>query len=50
LNFVELQGEKYLFLRSTKAGIGRKAGHKKRVFMQIFSKIASEKKIPGRSR
>jgi len=33
-----------------KAGIGRKAGHKKRVFMQIFSKIASEKKFLDRSR
>jgi len=28
-----------------KAGIGRKAGHKKYVFMQIFRKTGSEKKF-----
>jgi hypothetical protein len=33
-----------------KAGIGRKAGYKKRVFIQIFSKTASGKKFLDRSR
>jgi len=33
-----------------KVGIGRKVGYEKCVFMHIFSKIASEKKILGRSR
>ncbi len=28
-----------------KAGIGRKAGHKKTVFVQIFNKTVSEKKF-----
>jgi hypothetical protein len=31
-----------------KAGIGRKAGHKNRVFMQISSKTALEKRFLGR--
>ena len=34
----------------TKAGIGRKAGHKKRGFVQIFNKTVSEKKILDFSR
>ena len=33
-----------------KAGIGKKAGHKKRVFMQISSKTGSEKKVLDRLR
>ncbi|MHC4479133.1 MAG: hypothetical protein ACYTEL_26205 [Planctomycetota bacterium] len=31
-----------------KAGIGRKAGHKKRRFVQIFNKTVSEKEILDR--
>jgi hypothetical protein len=30
-----------------KAGIGRKKGHKKGIFMHIFSKTASEKNFLG---
>ncbi len=33
-----------------KAGIRRKEGHKKRIFLHIFSKTASEKKFLGRSK
>jgi len=33
-----------------KAGIGRKAGYKKSVFVQIFNKTVSEKKILDYSR
>ncbi len=33
-----------------RAGIGRKVGYEKRVFMHIFSKTASEKNFLGRSR
>ncbi|MFC1781631.1 hypothetical protein ACFLZ8_05160 [Planctomycetota bacterium] len=33
-----------------KVGIGRKEGHKKRVFIHIVSKTASKKKVLGRSR
>jgi hypothetical protein len=34
----------------TKVGIGRKVGHKKRAFVQIFNKTVSEKRILDFSR
>jgi len=30
---------------STKAGIGRKVGHKKRIFVQIFKKLSRNRKF-----